>query len=306
MPPPPPPRVENDLHLWQAFRHHSRTFSFAARLLPAEVRLPIATLYLFCRSVDTIADERVLEVGAACARAELAAMRDGLEATLRGRPPEGFLWRRLADVHRRYELYPVPLYELIDGAAWDLDERPIRTRQDLIDYSNLVGGSIGAMMLPFLLDDRARLDDAEIPARALGIAMQITNIVRDVGEDRRVRDRCYLPLTWLADHSLTPADLDAATPPAAYPALLEEVMARAEALFESGLAGIGLLRPRMRPGIRAASRCYREILNEVRAHGYDNLSRRAVVPFRRKCLRVVADGYERRRARLRQTARVPA
>ena len=306
-----PPRIDTDDKLWQAFRYHSRTFSFATRLLPQHLRLPIATLYLFCRRVDTVADDLVFEAGPAVARAELDRLRRGLDGALRGHPPEGFLWQRLAALHRRYVLYPGPLYELLDGARWDLDERPIETLDDLVEYSNLVGGSIGAMMLPFLLGDRRRFDEAEAPARTLGIAMQITNIVRDVGEDRRLRQRLYLPLDWLAHHDLTADDLDAACDgplPEAYPLILENTMACAEARFEAGMAGLDLLDERMRGGIRAAARCYREILNEVREAGYDNLSRRAVVPFQRKCLLLVRDGYARRKASLHARARahVPA
>ena len=136
-------------------------------------------------------------------------------------------------------------------------------------------------------------------ARALGIAMQITNITRDVGEDLRQLDRVYLPRTWLTAYGFTPEDLRRPTPPELYPGLLEEVMETAEWLFLEGMAGIDLLPRRTQTGIRAAARMYREILNEVRANRYDNLTRRAFVPFRRKCLRVLADGYERRKTRLR-------
>ena len=179
----PTPRAAEDRALWEEFRHHSRTFSLAARFLPRPVRMPVATLYLFCRTVDTIADERVLEVGAAQALEDIRDVEAKLACTLAGRPPEGRLWRRLGEVHDAFELAPEPLYELTRGAAWDLEGRPIKGRRDLIDYSNLVGGSVGAMMLPFLAERRADWPSLEAPARALGIAMQITNILRDVGED---------------------------------------------------------------------------------------------------------------------------
>lgn len=302
MPPTLPTSVDNDRRLWQAFRYHSRTFSMAARLLPADVRLPVATLYLFCRTVDTLADERVLEVGPEQALEEVAALRRKLDATLDGQPPAGFLWQRLGQVHQQFALYPEALYELLDGACWDLEGRPVETRQDLIDYSNLVGGSVGAMMLPFLLDRRADFERAEAPARALGIAMQITNILRDVGEDRHDLGRLYLPRRRLRAYGLAPNALVAAE---RYPLLLEELMAEAEARYDEGLAGIGLLPWRMRVGIRAAARMYREILNEVRAAGYDNVRRRAVVPWWRKGALVLWDGYARRKAALSPAAPVP-
>src|SRR5690606_19208694 len=103
---PPPPsagRAEEDRYLWRAFRHHARTFSLATRLLPRRVRLPVATLYLYCRTVDGIADERGIELGTDGALAELDAARARLACTLAGRPPSALLWRRLAEVHAVFD-----------------------------------------------------------------------------------------------------------------------------------------------------------------------------------------------------------
>lgn len=294
-----PWQTAEDEAYWQAFRYHSRTFSLAARLLPAPVRTPVSTLYLFCRAVDSVADLRILEVGAVQARHELEALRHGLEATLAGHPGPDRLWQRLAAVHARYGLSPIPLYELVEGAAWDLEGRQVHDEADLIHYSNLVGGSIGAMMLPFLTlePDFARL---EAPARALGIAMQITNIVRDVGEDWRQLRRVYLPRTWLDEAGIAPAAFADDRVPPGYDALLERMMALAERHFDEGFRGIDALPPQVRTGIRAAARFYREILNEVRHRGYDNLSRRAIVPLPRKLWCLAADGYEQRKASARK------
>ena len=260
--------------------------------------MPIATLYLFCRTVDSIADRRVVEIGPARALDEIEALKNKLNATFCGRPPEAFLWQRLYQIHDRFALHPDPLYELIDGAVWDLKGRAIETRQDLIDYSNLVGGSIGAMVLPFLLENRSDFDHAEPAARALGIAMQITNITRDVGEDVQRLNRTYLPRTWLCAHGLSPEDLRGAAPPASYPLLMETVMETAEVFYDEGIAGITALPGRMQTGIRAAARMYREIMNEVRARRYDNLTQRAYVLLPRKAALILHDGYERRKGRL--------
>lgn len=298
-------RFEESRRLWNGFYRHSRTFSLAARLLPRRVRMPVATLYLFCRRIDTIADERALAVGTERARHELEQAQRHLDATLDGRPPAGLLWQRLAEVHRRFGLRPGPLGELIDGARWDLDGRPVKSEQDLLDYSMLVGGSVGAMMLPFLAPRRQERLDA--PARALGVAMQITNIVRDVGEDLRLRERCYLPSAWLDRRGIATADLraglDGGPVPAGYPGVLEEAMRTAEARYRTGISGIRALPAKMRLGIRSAARMYREIHNEVRAGGYDNLSRRAYTSLPRKLRLVVQDDYARRKRRLRTDGR---
>lgn len=299
----PPPTLttqdDEDRWIWQSFRYHSRTFSLAARLLPRAVQMPVATLYLFCRKVDSIADQRVLEVGARRALDEVHTLKQCLDATLAGHPPDdSLLWRRLAGVHEAFTLDREPLYELIEGAIWDLEDRPVESLDDLVAYSNLVGGSVGAMMLPFLTSDASARAELEPPARSLGIAMQITNILRDVGEDVRQLDRVYLPHNWLRQRDLTREDLEEAPLPSSYPSLLETAMEAAEARYRSSFAGIDALPLQARLGIRAAARMYREIMNEVRALDYDNINHRAYVSLGRKLWLVVHDDYARRKARL--------
>ena len=290
-------RRAEDRYLRRAFWHHSRTFSFATRLLPKPVRLPVATVYLYCRTVDTLADARVHEIGVEQAKRELDVMSERLEATFAGRPPnEGrntLLWRRLADVHQTFGLLPHAFHELLDGMRWDLDGRPVTTDADLLAYSNLVAGSVGAMVLPFLVHHRSDIPRLEAPARALGNAMQITNILRDVGEDWRELGRSYLPDAALDGLDL--ARLTADGPSPLYARRVEGLMARAEALYDTGLPAADHLLPGVQTGVRAAGRMYREILNVVRANGYDNLSRRAVVPLRRKLQLLARDDYARRR-----------
>lgn len=291
-------QTDEDEWIWESFQYHSRTFSLATRLLPRTVQMPVATLYLFCRRVDSIADQRVLEVGPERALEEVYQVQDRLHETLAGRPPtDEVLWRRLSEVHDQYGLNQQPLEELIEGAIWDLEDRPIETREDLIAYSNLVGGSVGAMMLPFL-NDGVRREDLEASARQLGVAMQITNIVRDVGEDIAELERVYLPTAWLEAHGVSRSALADGRRPDGYKPLLEQAMSTAEERYRASEQGVAALPFRMRVGIRAAARMYREILNEVRANQYDNLNHRAYVSFGRKMLLVAYDHYDRRKARL--------
>ncbi len=302
LPPPGAGRAAEDRYLRRSFRYHSRTFSLAARLLPKRVRLPVATVYLFCRTVDEVADGMAPRLGADAARAELDRLERALDASFAGRPPAGrdaLLWARLADVHAAFALDRHALGQQLDGARWDVDARPIRTQQDLLAYSDLVAGSVGAAVLPFLVRDKRDAARLAAPARALGAAMQLTNILRDVGEDWRDLGRVYLPHDTLAGAGLAPFDLplDAAAH-ARYVPVVESIMAHAEALYAEAEAGIRDLHPAAQTGVRAAARIYREILNEVRAAGYDNLTRRAVVPLRRKIRLLAQDAYARRRARL--------
>ena len=289
---------DEDQWIWESFRYHSRTFSLAAYLLPRSVQMSVATLYLYCRRVDSIADQRVLEVGRDRALDEVKQVRDRLDETLAGTPPSNtVLWRRLAEVNEHTCLPREPLYELIEGAIWDLEARPIESEEDLIDYSNLVGGSVGAMMLPFLAS-ADRHEDLEPAARRLGIAMQITNIVRDVGEDINDLDRVYLPERWMDLHDVPVDALRAARISNGYPSLLERAMETAERFYTDSSEGVSALPFRSRHGIRAAARMYREIMNEVRANDYDNLSRRAYVSLRRKLSLILYDGYDGRKRRL--------
>ena len=290
---------EQDRLLRRTFRDHSRTFSLAARFLPRAARLPTAAIYLYCRTVDEVADRRLYDVGAEQAAADLDRLAASLDAAFDGRPPPVLLWQRLAAVHARFRLDPRPFHELLDGARWDVAGRPVRTDADLLAYSDLVAGSVGAMMLPLLMPASDERDHLSGSARALGDAMQLTNILRDVGEDRRI-GRCYLPSRTLERFGVTLADLDSGRVTPAYAALWEHVACQAERLYDAAKPGIAALPRRSRAGVRAAARMYREILNEVRAAGYDNLSRRGVVPLRRKLRLAVQDDYGRRRARLVQ------
>ena len=292
-------RRAQDRLLRRTFRDHSRTFSLASRFLPRAARLPTAAVYLYCRTVDEVADRRLYDVGPEQAAEDLDRLAADLDATLGGRPPDVLLWQRLAAADAQYGLDPRPFHELLDGARWDVAGRPVETDADLLAYSDLVAGSVGAMMLPLLMPPSARRDGLLGSARALGDAMQLTNILRDVGEDRGI-GRCYLPSRTMERFGVTLDDLDRGEVTPGYVSLWEHVATQAEQLYDAAKPGIAALPLRSRVGVSAAARMYREILNEVRAAGYDNLSRRGVVPLRRKLRLTVHDDYARRRGRLVQ------
>lgn len=293
-------RAAQNVNMWRRFRSHSRTFSLAALLLPRPVRMPVALVYLLCRRIDEIADELVFAHGVDAALTELDHLEETLLDVADGGTADGWLWPRLAETIRAYELDPAPYIELIDGARWDLEERPIESFQDLVEYSDLVGGSIGAVMLPFLVPDGGHRTGLQCPARALGIAMQITNILRDVGEDWSLRQRVYLPTDMLAEAGLSVEELVAGPEiPSAYVDVIEQLMEAAEVRFSESREYIGALPWRASITTKAAARMYREILNEIRRNGYDNLHRRAVVPARRKLLSLAESTYSARRNRLR-------
>jgi phytoene synthase len=151
----------------------------------------------------------------------------------------------------------------------------------LLDYAARVAGAVGAMMALVM-----GVRGAAAAARAceLGMAMQLSNIARDVGEDARA-GRLYLPLDWLAAAGIDAAAfLAAPSPSPALGGVVQRVLEHAAALYARGAAGVPSLPPACRPGIGAAARLYAEIGQQVSRANFDSVSARAVVPASRKLL----------------------
>lgn len=249
-------------------RHGSKSFAAAARLLPRDVRDPATVFYAFCREADDIIDD-----GADAAHG-LAQLSARIDAMYRSRPlhPRD---AALAYVVARHQVPRVVFEHLLDGFAWDVRGQTIATTSDLFDYCVRVASTVGVAMCHFMgVRDRVTL------ARAcdLGVAMQLTNIARDIGEDLE-RGRIYVPRSWLpvgADpvHSL-------ATPSIAND-MARRLVALARELYERADAGLDRLPSRHRPSLRAAARIYAAIGDIVVRDEHDVLTTRAVVPAWRK------------------------
>jgi phytoene synthase len=258
----------------ELLRRNSRTFHAASLLLPGRVRAPASALYAFCRVADDAVDlvEERLDDAVARLRLRLARVYAGTPLPL---APD----RAFADVVDRYAIPRALPEALLEGFAWDAAGRRYEDLSELCAYGARVAGSVGAMMAVLM---GAR--DPERLARAcdLGVAMQLTNIARDVGEDARA-GRLYLPLSWMREAGLDP-DAWLASP--AFDARLAAVVARllaaADGLYRRADAGIGRLPYTCRPAMHAARRLYSEIGRTVEARGHDSVSRRAVVPATRK------------------------
>jgi 15-cis-phytoene synthase len=264
----------DDLHAF--FRHHSRSFSFAARFFPPSFRRSIAGLYAFCRITDDIADEAA--DGAEDLDGRLARLELWLELARTaydgGHAGIGILDSVMpaaarAGVPFRY------VEELVEGMRMDLrGDRPA-THHDLRIYSYRVAGVVGQWITRMCgVHDDGVLERAA----ALGHAMQLTNILRDVGEDL-ARGRVYLPATSMAQYGVTESDLHAALMgsglPAGYARLMEHLMARAEEDYALALAATPALPWRLRHAVRVAAHVYRGIHGALRDAGYDNFRRRA-------------------------------
>lgn len=265
-----------DLALCRAtLRHGSRTFLAASLLLPPRVRDAACSLYAFCRVAD---DEIDLGDDPALGHARLM---ERIDLIYDGRPRATAVDRALARVVERYAI-PRELPEaLLEGFAWDASGRQYDTESDLLAYASRVAGSVGVMMA-LLMDRRAPATLAR--ASELGVAMQLTNVARDVGEDARA-GRLYLPRQWLGEAGLD-ADAWLARPVfnAAIASVVDRVLCKADELYRRADTGIGQLPLACRPGVNAARTLYSAIGGEIRRRGLDSVSGRAFVPPTRKVL----------------------
>ena len=256
-----------------AIRAGSLSFHAASRLLPGPVREPALALYAFCRLSDDAVD---LKGGNAAAVASLHRRLDRIYA---GRPGNAAADRALADTVHSFALPRALSDALLEGLAWDAAGRRYDTLDELADYAVRVAGAVGAMMALLM---RVRRPDLLARAADLGVAMQYTNIARDVGEDAR-NGRLYLPRDWLAEAGIDPDRL--LGEPRWQPALggvVRRLLDEADRLYARADTGIGRLPPACRPAIHAARLIYAEIGREVARAGHDSVTRRAVVPGRRK------------------------
>ncbi|MEO8317888.1 MAG: phytoene/squalene synthase family protein [Bradyrhizobium sp.] len=251
----------------------SRTFHAASKVLPRRVADPAIALYAFCRLADDAVD-----LGNDRAAA-VARLQDRLNRAYRGQPMDLAADRVFADVVAKFSI-PRELPEaLLEGLAWDAQVRRYETLRDLTAYAARVAGAVGAMMT-LVMGQRS----PEIVARAcdLGVAMQLTNIARDVGEDARA-GRLYLPLSWLREAGIDP-DVWLANPvfTPELAAIVQRLLDAADILYARATLGIANLPMGCRPGIYAARALYAEIGRELERGGLDSIARRAVVSTNRK------------------------
>jgi len=259
-------------------RGGSRTFFAASLVLPKDVSAAAIGLYAFCRVADDAIDQ-----GADRGQAlkDLHARLDGIYA---GAPHDNAADRAFADTAMRHGIPKVLPEALLEGFEWDSLNRRYESITELYAYGTRVAGTVGAMMA-MVMGVRSRA----LLARAcdLGVAMQLTNIARDVGEDARC-GRLYLPQDWMRAAGLDP-DEWLANPVFNDPlrSVIQRVLHAADALYRRADAGLARLPAGCRPGMFAARLLYAEIGHEVARRGYDSVSRRAVVPWQRKTKRLL-------------------
>lgn len=256
-------------------KEHSKTFYFASLFLTPEKRRAIWAVYAFCRIADDIVDST------APAAERLAALDDWqtrLHAVYEGRPDHQAMVA-LAHAVQRYDIPIGPALSLLRGARSDVTVRRYETYEELLEYCYLVASTVGLLTCPILGHE----PEAPPYGIALGRAMQMTNILRDVGEDARA-GRIYLPAEDLRRFSYPESRLLAGTIDDNFVALMKFQVARVRRMYEEAKPGIDLLSPSSRFTVRVAFSMYRRILDEIERNGYDVFNRRAFVPMRAKIM----------------------
>jgi phytoene synthase len=264
----------------------SKSFALAARLLSPPAADRAAVLYAWCRRADDAVDlvpPAHAPVAVARVRAELAACYGAAAVD----EPALAAFQRVCAEIRLPRAYPDAL---VEGLAMDARGAAYHTLDDLYGYAHRVAGVVGLMMCHAL----GVRDDRALPYAAhLGIAMQLTNICRDVGEDWQ-RGRLYLPDDLLADAGASGLRARLGEPIAAFPhaaiaRAVERLLAIADGLYASGARGLAALPWRAGLAVRAARLIYAAIGRQLARRGYDALAGRAVVPrWRKRWLAVVA------------------
>jgi phytoene synthase len=249
-------------------RHGSQSFFAASLLLPARVRGPATALYAFCRQADDAIDQ------GADPQLALGRLGERLDASYAGAPEPSPVDRAFAASVAAFGIPKALPAALIEGLSWDVAGRRYENIESLMQYAARVAGVVGVMMALIM---GVRSPAALARAADLGVAMQLTNIARDVGEDAKA-GRLFLPLDWLRQAGIDPAAFLA--DPQASPELsllVQKLLAEAETLYHRAKAGIGMLPLDSRLGIGAAHRIYAAIGQKLAGCGYDSVTRRARV-----------------------------
>ena len=256
----------------QIIKKNSASFYAAfSRVKDSHRRQGIFSVYAFCRYVDDLIDEKK-DLN------QLLAYKSQLDEFVKGYHVRGFRWRTLKDTASRY--YPQdydfkPYYEMIEGQEFDAHPVRIHSVDQLLHYCDLVAGSVGKMLLPILAPN-ATMDLTPF-AIALGRAFQLTNILRDIGEDYR-RDRVYLPSALMNQYHYDFTDLHQARINDSFIAIWEELARLAEHYYQQALPMLVNFPTDTRGPLQGALLVYRAILKVIREQQYTVMTTKHFVP----------------------------
>ena len=264
----------------QITRQGSKTFYFGARFLPLEKRQAMWAVYNFCRQTDDMVDKAVgATIEEICARLSVweAELLQSFEGKVLATKPAMVAWLHTT---RAYNLEAHPPLELLKGVRMDLEKSRYANFEELHLYCYRVASTVGLMASQVMgYTDPCALEYAV----NLGIAMQLTNILRDVGEDAAL-GRIYLPQDEMARFGYTEEELLRGEINARFLRLMQFQISRARRYYRQAMPGIEYLPEDCRLSITVAARLYSRILDKIERNGYDVFTRRAFVPKREKLL----------------------
>ncbi|MEO0881314.1 MAG: phytoene/squalene synthase family protein [Pseudomonadota bacterium] len=275
-------------HCRAVIKAGSKSFYAASLLLPKGVRTAAYATYAFCREADDAIDLGENQQDA------VRILINRLNLIYSGQPTDAPVDRAFAYVVSHWGLPRTLPDALLEGLIWDSEGKRYGTFDELVDYCTRVAGSVGAMMTTLM---GATCETAAARACDLGVAMQLTNIARDIGEDARA-GRIYVPLQWMREADIDPLAFTQ-TPEfdARVAGITKRLLDAADPLYEQGLTGATLLPSGCRTAIIAAGLIYRDIGKYIKQNGYDSVSYRAFVPKRRKLeLLALASAYPSQQA----------
>lgn len=256
----------------EIIKENSKTFYRAFSRLPKAKSRAIYAVYAYCRISDDIIDEendldRLMEY-----KGELDSFKEGETV-------DTPVWRALRDVFENYDMDIEPFYDMLEGQYRDAHFKNIETEEELEDYCYYVAGTVGLMILPIIAKENHRkLRDTAI---MLGKAMQLTNILRDIGEDYK-KGRVYLSKEKLDKYGYTEDDLKHGTVNDRFISVWEDYAREAETLYEKVKSNYYLFDRDSLTPVKLSAEYYKAILDEVRKNGYDCINRRAYVGDIRK------------------------
>ncbi len=255
----------------------SKSFFAASRLFPKRLSTPATIIYAYCRLADDLVDYG----GGINAVRELS---DRLDAIYEGRPKNLGVDKDFAGVVKNFQIPKAYPKALIEGFLWDVEEKKYENIEQLCDYAARVAGSVGAMIAAVM-----RVREPSVIARAceLGVAMQLTNIARDVGEDAR-NGRLYLPRDWLHEEGVNP-ELWLKKPhySTAIKKIIRKLLKTADSYYLRSDEAIRVLPKDCRTAIFAARFIYADIGFKIRLLGYNSVEERAVVSLQRKMILIL-------------------
>lgn len=261
----------------QIIKHHSKSFYYGFSTLPREEANAVYAIYTFCRTADDLIDR---PGSAEEKKAALKKLMEDIDCFEEGRPQDSAMWRALADVRERFPLDVAMLRKQVTGQQMDIAFKQPRTLSELYIYSSHVAGSVGELLYPILAGEDT--PEGREAADSLGIAMQLTNILRDIGEDYRQHQRIYMPAELMQQYGYTPEQLQRHEITPAFIELWETLAADAEARYAAFYPLITTYKRPCRKPLLIAAMIYAEILEEVRKNHYNCLTQRHKVSLMNK------------------------